>query len=221
MTVPETTTLVGAFIPGWETPPTPLAWQQTYVGACAQSYVLPHRLAQMHGNRPIVNIENSHRPIEDILDGSMDECWTAILGQVPDGTVIVPLAEANGDWVSYHATPEQFRQAWDRLRSLDPGTHLWAWAPDAHGRFRDWEPDEYDYYAPSIYEWHWKWDWEVFLLLAIGNRPTLLQQVGVTDRHVEFLTTADALGNTRGWKGIVYFNHHRYAFDWSTYEQRN
>jgi len=210
---PTTSTLLGAFLPGWETAPTPLAYQQTYVGACNPAYVLPHRLTQMYGNTPVINIEYPG-PIEDILDGSTDQCWRDILSQAPAGSIVVPLAEANGNWVPWYTTPAGFKEAFARIQSLDPGNHVWCWAPDAHGRFRDYEPASYDLYCPSIYEWHAS-TISGFVSLATGNRPTLVQQFGVTSDHEAWINAVVTEGNNRGWKGVVYFNADKYAIDWS------
>lgn len=214
---------LGVFEPGWETDPIQnVEYQQTYVGACAEAYVLPHRLEQMHGNKPFTYIENSGHEIEDILTGALDTCWRTILSQVPEGEIVAPIAEANGDWVSYHGTPEQVAQAYARLRTLDPGTHRWCGSFTIMGntqQYMDAVLPYVDLWCPSAYDWNGEID-VPNKIRSVETRglPVLLAQTGtVREDKAGWLDQLrlDLYGEV---EAVIYFNKDQYAFDWKETE---
>lgn len=228
-TTPPTTTVatlapLGAFLPGWETAPTELAMQQTYVSACAEAYVMPHRLEMMYGNEPFVYIPSVH-PIGDTISGALDDCWRAILAQVPAGTWVAPLAEANTLGEVYAASPEELGAAFSRLLSLDGGVHricigvVHNWwlsgtrhldgvldATNAAGH-------RISGICPSTYD-------------GTGNVPVgrYVRQQARTGYPLLLAQTGTVRDDKAGWlldlreelAGVVvniqYFNHHQYAF---------
>lgn len=144
-TVPPTTTTtlppgppakpsnLGVFLPGWDTVwPANSGWCQTYVGLPqgepgAFWSAVSHRVSQCNGN-PMMVYVNGHTDdysgtIEATLDGTNDAAWEYVISQIPSNVVFAPIAEANGNWVSYNGTVEQVRQVYAKLSAMDNGRH--------------------------------------------------------------------------------------------------
>jgi len=178
---------------------------------------MPHRLAQMYGNKPFIYIENSGRPITDVLSGDMDECWRSILGQVPEGEIVAPLAEANGEWVSYHGTPEQVAQAYERIRSLDPGHHRWCGSFTIMANVDPYVEavlPHVDVLCPSAYDFDGAQDVAGKVRAhAEHGLPVLLAQTGtVRDDKRAWLNglVRELYGEV---EAVIYFNQHQYAIE--------
>lgn len=232
---------LGVFSPGWTTySPSNVDYQQTYVHPCPQEngwHPLTHRLADMDGNEPFVYINGSGFSINDVLSGALDECYRTVLSLVPDGVIVAPLAEMNGNWTDYAGTPLQAIAAYERIRSLDPGDHVWC-GSFTIGTFGGVSADEYlqavapyvDYACPSHYDnSNVVRSGEVVALAASAhgasaNLPVIVAQtatdsVNKVEWLLDLLHEAESVGNI---DGVIYFNSdangNRYVIPWENWE---
>lgn len=145
---------LGLFTPGWDSvSPSWVAMAQTYVGV--EVNYLYHRIGQMNGRPCFVYVENSGYPIESILDGSLDAAWQATIDSIPSTCWFAPIAEANGNWTSYHGSVEQVRQAYERIAGMYSGSRMCGSFTIMRGSaaYLDAVRPYVDYACPSHYTW--------------------------------------------------------------------
>ncbi len=174
-TVPPTTTTtlpapparpsnLGLFTPGWDTnSPWWVAMAQTYVGypqgePGAFWSAISHRVGQMNGAPCFVYV-NGHGDgltIDKIIDGTFDAEWAYLLDIMPSHCIFAPIAEANGNWVSYEGTVQQVTQAYAKLSAMDAGRHTMCGSftimPGSQSYINAVAP-YVDYACPSHYTW--------------------------------------------------------------------
>ena len=177
-----------------------------------------HRLSQMYGNASFVYVETTGYPIEDTIDGTLDDLWLARIAEIPAGTIFAPIAEANGTWVTYHGTVEEVRQAYERINDLDAGRHRICGSftvMSGSAAYLQAVAPYVDLACPSAYDTKGTRTGSQIAASAQAHAasaglPLILAQTGTVrdDKVAWTLELADALGSTVA----MYFDQHQYAF---------
>lgn len=157
--------------------------------------------------------------IEEVIDGTTDQCWLDMLAGFPANAIFAPIAEMNTSGEAYAGTPAQAALAYERLAGLNAGRFPMC-ASFVHN---DWLSQDrwveavlpyVDLICPSSYNHkrdpNTEWYTEDSLKWGL---PVILAQTGTVhaDKLAWFVNLLDDLD---GIEGAIYFDQHQYAMGW-------